>query len=348
MADFHVYRTAAERALHSAPLYREADGHYQFKYLPAFAVAVAPLAWLPTDVSKVLWFIATAVLLVVFVRRSTLALPDRRRPVATIVLLTIPFMAKFYAHEVTLGQTNVLLGVMAVTSLASLQAGAFRTAGLLAGGAVFVKPYALILLPLLVFGAAPGAATAALAVITIGLVLPAALYGWSGNLALLAGWYHTVTGSTEGNLLGADNISLAAMWAKWLGVGFPATLLAAGSTMVLFGVAFDVWRRRGSISRPAYLEYSLLMLLVPLVSPQGWDYVLLLGTPAVVCVIDRWPELSWRWKAWTAVSLVLMGLTVYDLMGRELYARFMALSIITLAAFGLVAVLVHLRHRGLA
>jgi len=48
------------------------------------------------------------------------------------------------------------------------------------------------------------------------------------------------------------------------------------------------------------------MLLIPLVSPQGWDYVLLLATPAVVCLVDRWGELTkwWqgrlalRWRSW--------------------------------------------------
>ena len=37
MADFEVYWTAANRALDAQPLYQPADGHYQFKYLPAFA-----------------------------------------------------------------------------------------------------------------------------------------------------------------------------------------------------------------------------------------------------------------------------------------------------------------------
>ena len=38
--DFEVYRTAAQRVVHGEPLYRADDGHYQFKYLPAFAVAM--------------------------------------------------------------------------------------------------------------------------------------------------------------------------------------------------------------------------------------------------------------------------------------------------------------------
>ena len=44
MVDFEVYRTAGRRAVAAEPLYREGDGHYAFKYLPAFAVAMAPVA----------------------------------------------------------------------------------------------------------------------------------------------------------------------------------------------------------------------------------------------------------------------------------------------------------------
>jgi hypothetical protein len=87
------------------------------------------------------------------------------------------------------------------------------------------------------------------------------------------------------------------------------------------------------------------MLLVPLLSPQGWDYVLLLGTPAVVCLVDRWPELDRRWQTAIALSLALMGLTLFDVMGRALYARFMALSIVSVAAIGAAVSLGHLRWR---
>lgn len=47
MADFEVYRVAGTRVLAGASLYQAGDGHWQFKYLPAFAFAVAPLAALP-------------------------------------------------------------------------------------------------------------------------------------------------------------------------------------------------------------------------------------------------------------------------------------------------------------
>jgi hypothetical protein len=76
--------------------------------------------------------------------------------------------------------------------------------------------------------------------------------------------------------------------------------------------------------------------------------VLLLGTPAVVCLLDRWPELSKPWRIFSIAAVAVMGLTIFDLMGRALYARFMALSIVTLCAAGVVMALAHLRRRALA
>jgi hypothetical protein len=348
MPDFAVYRTAAVRALAAEPLYRVEDGHYQFKYLPAFAIAMAPLAIVGPELAKAGWFALSVGLLVAFLRWSVRGLPERRRSERLLIWLTVLFMAKFYAHELLLGQSNLLLGAILVAALLAVQIELPRVAAVLIALAAFIKPYALLLLPWLVASHGIAAGLVGVLVLAAGLVAPAVVYGWSGNLVQLASWYTTVTTSTAPNLLGADNISLAAMWAKWIGADSTAAALAVVSAAAVLGVAALAWRRRDRISEPDYLEFALLMLLIPLLSPQGWDYVLLLGTPAVVCLIDRWPELSKPWRIFTVAALALMGLTMFDLMGRALYARFMALSIVTICAAGVVVALAHLRRRALA
>ena len=45
------------------------------------------------------------------------------------------------------------------------------------------------------------------------------------------------------------------------------------------------------LKAPDTLEASLLLLLIPLLSPQGWDYVFLIGTPAVMLLINELPSL---------------------------------------------------------
>ena len=348
MVDFGVYRVAAGRALAAEPLYREEDGHYKFKYLPAFALAMAPFAALDVSTAKAVWFGISVGLLAAFLRWSVWAVPDRRRATFTLVALTIVIMAKFYGHELTLGQSNILLGSVLIAALVAVEAGASLLAGALFGLAIFVKPYAVILLPWVAVSCGAPAILASALVVVAGLAMPALVYGWSGNLDLLVGWYRTVTGSTASTLVGGDSVSVAAMWGKWLGVGTPATVLAAMSGLALLALAAVVRVGRRGVETPEYLEVALLMLLIPLLSPQGWDYVLLLSTPAVVLLIDRWSHLTLPWRSVVAVSLAVMGLTIYDVMGRELYGRFMALSIVSVCALLVAVSLAHLRRRGLA
>ena len=223
------------------------------------------------------------------------------------MFFAIVLMAKFYAHELLLGQTNLLLGALLVAALVAVQRDRPLTAGGLAGAAVFVKPYALILVPwLLVTQGWPAAAVAA-GIVLMGLLLPAAVYGWNGNLDQLRGWLQTVSDSTTPNLLGSDNVSIAAMWAKWLGPGPLASGLASLTIVATLIMVIAVWRRRRSVSAPEYLECALLLVLVPLLSPQGWDYVLLLATPAVVCLVDRWGELTKRWQWGLGIALASDG-----------------------------------------
>jgi hypothetical protein len=347
MVDFNVYRTAATRVLAGEPLYRPSDGHYQFKYLPAFALAMVPFARLPEATAKLTWFLASVGWLLWLVFGSVWSLPERRLSRPVLVLVTLALMAKFFGHELTLGQANALLGALLVTAIVILGRGQPLLAAVLFGLAVFVKPYAIIFWPWVVVTRGTRAAAVAALTMAVGLALPLALYGWQGNLNLLAGWSRTVFASTAPNLLDTDNISLAAMWAKWLGVGPLATTLTVATSIALVGLVVAMLHRRRRMATGDYVDLALLMLLVPLLSPQGWDYVLLLGTPAVVCLVDRWRELGLGWQGLVGVSLAALSFTTFDVMGRAAYGAFMNLSLVTVAALALVAALARLRWRQL-
>ena len=348
MVDFEVYRTAGRRVAAAEPLYREGDGHYTFKYLPAFAVAMVPVAALGDDGARVGWYALSCACLVLLLRWSVLALPARRWTERSLVVVALVLLAKFYAHELVLGQSNLLLAVVLLAGLGALQLEAPRLAAMAFAVAVFIKPYALILVPWLT--ASYGIATGAVAVagIAFGLLLPAAIYGWTGNLDQLSHWWHIVSSSTSPNLLGADNVSLTAMWAKWVGPGALASGLTALSVVLLVAVAATMWRQRARVAEPEYAEFAFLLLIIPLISPQGWDYVLLLGTPAVVCVIDRWRELQPPWRWVSGVAMFVMGFSLFDLMGREAYGQFMAWSIVSVCAVVIAATLAQIRLRALA
>lgn len=346
MVDFGVYHQAAVRVTHAEPLYQAADGHYQFKYLPVFALLTSPLALVDAEGAKMIWFALIYGALVVFVRWSVTFLPARRRAPAALMGLTVLVMAKFYAHELTLGQANLLFGVLALGGIAAIQMEAPAAAGVLFGLAVCIKPYAALFGPWLLITEGRRATIAFASTCAAALAAPLAVYGWSGNLHLLVDWWRTVTASTAPNLTGADNISFSALGAKWLGAGLPARLLAGVLSAVGLGLVIDAWSRRKDVDEPAYLEAAGLLVLVPLLSPQGWDYVLLLATPAAALILDRLPELPrpWRVASWTA--LLVQGLVIFDLVGRQAYGLYMQSSVVTITGLAMIVVLGKIRRAG--
>ena len=110
MPDFEVYWTAAVRARAAEPLYRSEDGHYQNKYLPAFAVLAIPAGLVPLPIAKAVWFAIEILLLVALVALSLALLPEARKPAWLLVTVALVAMLKFFGHEVVLGQVNTLLG----------------------------------------------------------------------------------------------------------------------------------------------------------------------------------------------------------------------------------------------
>jgi hypothetical protein len=345
MPDFEVYRRAGARATAAEPLYRAEDGHYQFKYLPPSALIAAPFAMIPLTAAKMLWFALSAICMVLLLWLSAVTLPQPRRPIALLVVITFLAMAKFYAHELVLGQVNLLFAVVVMIALLQLRAGREALGGILLAFAVVVKPYAALFAPWLALRPNRTAFAAMIAALVMVLLAPAALYGWSQNLHLIVDWFRTVTASTPPNLTNQDNVSFAAFFAKWLGPESGAATLAVLASAVLLGlIALVVAARRG-MPAPDPLEVALLMLAIPLLSPQGWDYVFLIGTPAVMLIVDKLTDLPKELRVVSVVAMAVAALSLYDVMGREAYAIFMASSAITICFVVQAVALVALRFR---
>jgi len=345
MPDFDVYRTAGARALAAEPLYRADDGHFQFKYLPAFAIAAAPLALVPLPAAKGAWFAVSAILMLILLGLSLRAMPEVHRPPAVLLVVTFFAMAKFYAHELVLGQVNLLFAVLVVLAVVWMRSGLEAAAGLLLAAAVMVKPYGVIFLPWLATRRNRTTFFAMLGGLLVLLLLPIARYGWDGNLRLLGDWWQTVTTTTAPNLTNPDNVSLSAMFTRWLGAGSPAPILAAVTGAMLLLLTAIVIAGRGTLAVPDTLEASLLLLLIPLLSPQGWDYVFLIGTPAVMLLVNDLPTLPRGLRVATIIAIAVVALSIFDVMGRTAYMLFMRLSLITVFVVIEIAALITLRFR---
>jgi len=348
LVDFAVPYRAAVRFLAHEPLYRQSDGHYQYKYLPTFAAIMVPFTLVPKRAAEVAWFTLTVMMAWGFVRLSIAALPDRRVSVRVLFWLVLLLNGKFLVKELAFGQFNLPVALLLLGAVIAARHNRGLVAGAVIAAAVFVKPYALVLLPWLAWTVGLRSLFVFGVVAVAGLLLPAASYGWNGNLTLLYEWYRTVADTTAPNLLGFDNVSFASMWVKWLGPGPIASRLALGSMVLAVTAGVAVMARRKRVAEPNYLEGAYFMFLVALLSPQGWDYVLLIGLPAYVCLVDRWQELSLPWQAVAAAGIFLTSFTIFDLLRRPLYMHLMQWSAVSVGAVLIAATLIRLRWRALA
>ena len=348
MPDFEVYWQAGARAASAEPLYRISDADYQFKYFPAFAVLAIPFGLMPLGVAKAIWFALSAIALIVLLRLSVVILPERRMSRAVLIAALLVCLGKYYAEELVLGQINTVVALAVTVALLAFSAGRDSIAGVLIGLSVVLKPYALILLPWIAARRRWPPVVSAAITLAIACVLPLPLYGVDGTIALYRDWWRTVSDTTAGTLLHSDNVSLASLWAKRLGIGTSATLLTAASSLALLTGAAIVFLKRERVAHPDMLEAGILLALTPLVSPQGWDYVLILGTTLVVCVVNGYGRLPRGWRITTMAAIPLVGLSLYDLLGRRLIYLLLDWSLITVGMVLLLAAAVTLRLRRVA
>ena len=149
MRDFEVPYTVAVRAAAATPLYRAEDEHYQFKYLPAFAVLAIPLGLLPLSVAKGVWFVASVGMMIALITLSIRLLPEQRTSTTFLVVSAIVVLAKFYGRELDLGQVNLAFAVAAAGAFVAMKEGHDVLAALLLVLTIAIKPYGALLLPVL-------------------------------------------------------------------------------------------------------------------------------------------------------------------------------------------------------
>jgi hypothetical protein len=303
---------------------------------------------MPLPTAKAAWFVTSVLLLAAVLSLSLRVLPERRKPAWILIGVTVVAMAKFYGHDIVLGQMNLPLCVFALLSILALRRGREAEAGIWITLAIVVKPYAAIFLPWIAARRRwPSVASTAVGLAVVA-ALPAVFYGVDGDIALHREWWRTVTASTAPNLTNQDNVSIAGMYAKWMGITSASSALTVVTSGALLALLALVFVRRGPIRLPEALEGGLLLTSIPLLSPQGWDYVFLLSTPAIMLWVNYEDRLPLVIRAVTAAAIAVVGLSLFDVMGRAAYAAFMALSVITVCFVVVIGSIATLRVKGVA
>jgi len=348
MVDFSVNYRAGQRLEAGETLYQTADGHYMFKYLPASALVYLPFGHLPIEAAKAAWFVLSVLMLMVALTLVGQLVPLPHRPYLLLVTALIP--AKYLLHELRLGQINILLTVIMLLAIRALATHRDirdeLTAGALVGIATALKPYAAIFLPYLVVTRKWMACAAACGALSVSLLAPAVFYGWPKNMQVLHEWAVTLRQSTPALLTNNDNVSVTAFFAKW--AARPAVIfggsLAVVVVLMLLMLAVTL-RGRGQ-SRAAVLDGAMLLTLIPLVSPLGWDYTFLMSLLAIALVVNARSAFSPGAQVALALNFAIIALAIFDVMGRQAYAAYMRWSVTTLNFLVVVAALAWLRFRG--
>jgi hypothetical protein len=323
MTDFGVCYQAGERILGGEILYRSSDGHLQYKYSPVSALFFSAFTVLPYEAARIVWYYLEWILLGGIFYFSIAILPVKNTKTTYLVGFAALIVAKFIGREFQLGQVNTLIIFLLVVSLAGSIRGRFVGAGVAYGLTLFLKPYALIFFPYYLLKKRFKLIGAGSATLLLGLLLPALLYGFRGNLLILKEWISTLSLSTPGLLTVGDNASLYAFVFKhirreaqtldWLFVLLVVFFLAlALLEMMRIG-------RTADLHRPEALEASFLFVLIPFLSPLGWYYNYLYSVPAVVLLLNSLSVFQPFWKYLLVADFVMIGGSLREVLGKAIF-----------------------------
>jgi hypothetical protein len=351
--DFFVYYRTGHRVLHGMAIY-PANETDRFLYAPIFAIAFAPFALLPRHAAQGLWFIFNAWGLVAFITGTVIMLFDRGRrlsaPLLAIpVLLSFPFIGNNIEH----GQVN--LPILALCAWAIVYAREDRPwlAGALLAAAVLVKPFALLAglyLTLRTKWTALGCAFVAGAAM---LVLPILVFG-AGRLGEETSAYlRTVASMTTQYRTMLTNQSAVAAAARLM-VRLVDPTQAEGSAPFRIGMAIEgmlvgavsLWTvlgARADESRTAGDRYAVagFFCLMPGFAPISWkSYFTALLVPYMLLTDELWAQRRLSAPVW---ALLVGSVFLNFLPGRRVnrialyYSVNFISSLLVLAAVALVA-----------
>jgi hypothetical protein len=323
MSDFGVCYKNGRRILDGETLYRVSDGHLQFKYAPISALFYAPLALLPWEAAKIVWYYLELILLFAVFWISFKLLPSPPKRPALVLVLALLVLLKFIGREMELGQVNILILFLLTLMIAAFIQRKDAAAAVLWGISLFFKPYALVFLPYFLLKKRFKIVLAGAAVVLAGLVLPALNFGGQGNWMVLREWISTLSRSTPDLMAAGDTSSLYAFLWKVL-PGHPdlpikIVWLVTGLAVGLLFLGLMKQGKTRALKTPEVLETAFLMILIPLFSPLGWFYNYLYSVLAIILLIQALPKFPPFWKYTLIADLIMIGATLREVLGKDLF-----------------------------
>lgn len=349
MSDFGVCYRGGQRILKGETLYRASDGHLQYKYSPASAVFFSILTFLPYEIAKLIWYFSQLIFLFLALSLSYDLLPLKQKKRGTVMLFSFLILAKFLGREVELGQVNIfILFLLLLMVKASLERKEIK-GGLFWGFSLFFKPYALVFFPYFILKKKLKLIASGLGMLILGFLLPAIFYGFKQNLQVLKEWPRTLFLSTPSLIDHYDNASLQAFFLKNLPSG-QRGLAWIFIILVAFLIGFFLlWMmllsRRKGLKEPEVLEFSYLLILIPLFSPLAWYYNYLYSTLAITLLINFIDKFPRALRYILIADFIFIGASLREILHKHAFRFYTQHSLVVIGFLVILAYLFYSRRK---
>ena len=350
MRDLEVYYRAADRLVGGGELYRSVEEdpweHYVFKYAPPSAMLFIPFLPLGIPATKVVyWILLSGILgLVLYLLRQIFS---RRKGgnnrIAGCLVLGVLITGTHFFRELHLGQVNLLLLGIYISALALFLRRHARASGALLAFSVFIKPFALIFIPLFLIMGKWREILYFLGFAFLFFLLPMLFYADSSSyFQLYASWYAEL-GIELGNkqdLFVAGNHTIFSLLARFT----PLELLPlSGSGKLIYQIIIVLtiallltWFY---FSRPVPERgkriFIVLIALIPLLAYTSYN-AFIFSLPLVIFLLLRYRELNTVFKIVFILSSIFIGGNIYDLVGPDLFDRLWGISVYSWGCIGLI------------
>jgi len=353
MVDLEVYYTAAERLVSGGELYRTVEDdpyeHYVYKYSPPAAILFVPFIPLGLTLSKYLyWVLLTLILGVVLytLKRIFLGNEPINSRITVSFILGIIIIGTHFFRELHLGQVNLLLLGLYVYALALLDKHKAAGFGALIAISIFIKPFGLIFIPLLIIMGRFRELLYFSAFTVLMFFAPMVFYSDPGEyFSLFSSWFQelSIELGDKQELVSAGNHTIFSILARYTPLAM-IPLTGAGqliyqliTILILALILLWFYLKSGGSDRAARL-YIILIAMIPLLAFTSYN-AFIFTLPLVVYLLFKFREMTLFFKIVFVISCLLIGGNIYDVVGSKLFDFFWSISVFSWGTIGLLFVM---------
>ena len=350
MIDLEVYFRAADRLIDGGELYRSAEEdpweHYVYKYAPPAALFFIPFLPLGLTFSKFLfWALLTFILgaILYILRLLFLKGSDAYSGMSTSLMLGILIIGMHFFRELHLGQVNLLLLGIYIIALLLLCKEKFRGFSALIAFSIFIKPFGLIFIPLLLIMGRFKVLLYFIGFTIIIALLPVVFYAdVSEYFKLYISWYQElgIELVSKQDLLSEGNHTIFSILARYTPIsylqldGISRNIYQLLILLFIGGLILWYYFKRPVPDRAIRL-YIILIAMIPLLAFTSYN-AFIFTLPLIIYLLFKFKEMKIIFRIIFIISCVFIGGNIYDLVGRDMFNLLCDISVFSWGTIGLL------------